>query len=181
MMNVIFLDFDGVLNTYHYDSDEEIERTIKILSEICHKLDCSVVIEASAKDAIDEETLEVYNDRIQFIFDCFKKYDIKCVGRTPNVIIKTSDCTCIPIWKEEEIRLYLFKHPEIDHYCVIDDDDLGPKHSDLDKVRPHLVKTIDYTKHNKEDEGLLIEHLENVKKALELENEVQRFALRRKK
>ena len=34
-----------------------------------------------------------------------------------------------------EIRLYLFRHPEIEHYVVIDDDDLGPNNSDLNKVR----------------------------------------------
>ena len=75
-MNVIFLDFDGVLNTYHYVSYEDIERRIIILSEICKEYDCKVVISASAKDAIDEDTMEIYNDRVRFIFDCFKKYEI---------------------------------------------------------------------------------------------------------
>ena len=41
-----------------------------------------------------------------------------------------------------QIRLFLFRHPEIEHYCVIDDDDLAPKKSDLNKVRKHLVKTL---------------------------------------
>ena len=52
-MNVIFLDFDGVLNTVHRSSDSDIEKRIKLLGEICRELDCKVVIEASAKDAID--------------------------------------------------------------------------------------------------------------------------------
>ena len=58
-MNVIFLDFDGVLETIHYDSLDDVERRIKILAEICKEYDCKIVIEASAKEAIDEETLEV--------------------------------------------------------------------------------------------------------------------------
>ena len=35
-MNVIFLDFDGVLNTYHYNKVEDVERRIAILADICH-------------------------------------------------------------------------------------------------------------------------------------------------
>ena len=39
------------------------------------------VIEASAKDAIDEDTLEINpdSDWIQFIFEMFKKYNIECI------------------------------------------------------------------------------------------------------
>ena len=32
------------------------------------------------------------------------------------------DYSFYSIWKEDEIRLYLFRHPEVLHYCVIDDD-----------------------------------------------------------
>ena len=179
-MNVIFLDFDGVLDTVHYSSREDIERRIKILGDICHEYDCKVVIEASAKGAIDEETLETFSDWIQDIFDLFKKYNIKCIGRTPTVGKKTSDCSYFPIWKEDEIRLYLFRHPEIDHYCVIDDDDFGPSFSDLDKVRPHLVKTMYYSD-NMEEEGLLESHMEQVGEVLKLDNEIKRLSLKRKK
>ena len=58
-MNVIFLDFDGVLDTFHYNSTEDMERRIKILAEICKEYNCKVVIEASAKGAIEEETMEI--------------------------------------------------------------------------------------------------------------------------
>ena len=34
-MNVIFLDFKGVLETIHYDSLDDVEKRIKILAEIC--------------------------------------------------------------------------------------------------------------------------------------------------
>ena len=72
-MNVIFLDFDGVLDTIHYNSDEDIENKIMILSDICKEYDCKVVIESAAKDAIDEETLDVSGKWVNFIFDLFKK------------------------------------------------------------------------------------------------------------
>ena len=61
-MNVIFLDFDGVLDTNYYKSEKDIEEKIAILANICHEYDCKVVIEASAKDMIDEETLEINPD-----------------------------------------------------------------------------------------------------------------------
>ncbi len=176
-MNVIFLDFDGVLDTVHKDSKEDIESRIKILGEICKKYDCKVVIEASAKSAIDEETMETESNWINYIFDLFKKYNIECIGRTPNVQRRVSDNSYIPIWKEDEIRLYLFRHPEIKHYVVIDDDDL--KFSDLNKVREHLLKTIYYSK-NPSEEGLLDKHIDEIGRLLEKENEVQRFAEKRR-
>ena len=30
----------------------------------------------------------------------------------------------LTLWKEFEIKKYLFNHPEIEHFCIIDDDDL---------------------------------------------------------
>ena len=72
-MNVIFLDFDGVLETIHYDSLDDVEKRIKTLAEICKEYDCKIVIEASAKEAIDEETLEVVEESwVDRIFRLFK-------------------------------------------------------------------------------------------------------------
>ena len=177
-MNVIFLDFDGVLDTVHYSSNEDVEKRVRILSEICKDYDCKVVIEASAKDAIDEETMEVYGEWVKFIFKLFKKYGIECIGRTPNVEKKTSNYSFVPMWKEDEIRLYLFNHPEVEHYCVIDDDDLGPKYSDLNKVRDHLLQTIYYSD-NPDEEGLLESHKEEVGKILKKDNEMKKLSSKR--
>ena len=125
--------------------------------------------------------MKVEGEFLNYIFSLFKKYNIDCIGRTPSVIRKNCDCSYTPIWKEDEIRLYLFRHPEIAHYCVIDDDDLLDIHkkSDLDKVREHLVKTCFYSE-NKDEEGLLEIHKEQVGKKLQLENEIRKFAQRRK-
>ena len=72
-MNVIFLDFDGVLDTIHYYSCEDAERRVKILADICGKYDCKIVIEASAKDAIDEETMDISGKWVNFIFSLFRR------------------------------------------------------------------------------------------------------------
>ena len=176
-MNVIFLDFDGVLETIHYDSLDDVERRIKILAEICKEYDCKIVIEASAKEAIDEETLEVAEGSwVNNIFKLFKKYKIECIGRTPSVEMKTGPNSYISIWKEDEIIKYLQEHPEIEHYCIIDDDDtkniMHCKKSDLDKVRDHLVETI-YDSNNPEEEGLLPKHKEEVGKVLRKDNDIK--------
>lgn len=194
-MNVIFLDFDGVIAGLHdyldndYNRVDEsmrkanIEKRIKILGDICKKYDCKVVIESSHKDFIDEETLETDVDWIQDVLNLFKKYDIDFIGRTPTVKKYSSFGGYYPIWKEYEIRVYLFRHPEIDHYVVIDDDDRKAMHmhpSDLDKVRNHLVETEDYNKEHPEKEGLLEKHIDEVGEKIKLENEIKKFALRRK-
>lgn len=176
-MNVIFLDIDGVLLTVNYNSDVDLERRIKVLADICHEYNCKIVIESSHKDAIDEETLQPSNNWIKYLLNLFKKYNIEFIGRTPNVKINLSSCSYISIWKELEIRLYLFRHPEIDHYCIIDDDDAYPK-SDLNKVRDHLVTTINLSD-NPEEEGLLPIHKDKVGNILEKENEIKKFALKK--
>ena len=53
-------------------------------------------------------------------------------------------------------------HPEINHYCVIDDDDLAPRNSDLNLVRDHLITPLYYSEENPEEEGLLASHKELV-------------------
>ena len=173
-MNVIFLDIDGVLITIHSKENEDIEKRIKILKEICEENNCKIVISSSLKNTIDEETMETNNEFINYILNCFKKYNIECIGRTPTVEKKKDNIYYISTWKEDEIRLYLYKHPEIKHYCIIDDDDLAPNNSDLNKVRKHLVKTIYYS-NNKEEEGLLEEHKNKIQEILKLENEISKL------
>ena len=183
-MNVIFLDFDGVLDTIHYTSTEDIERRIKILADVCKEFNCKIVIEASAKIAIDENTMEIEEgaEWVKYLFSLFNKYNIEVIGRTPDVKKYTQNDKSgyLEMWKEDEIRLYLMRHPEIDHYCVIDDDDLASMHrkSDLDKVRNHLVKTLYYSD-NPENEGLLPIHKNKISEALKKENEIKKYALKR--
>ena len=188
-MNVIFLDFDGVLSTASdsYNSlkcYKILRKRIAILAEICKEYNCKIVIEASAKNAIDEETMEISKNAhwVNLIMSLFKEYGIECIGRTPNVRIDKSNGTYIDMWKEDEIILYLKNHPEIEHYCVIDDDDtvtmLHWEKSDLDKVRDHLVIPLYYS-NNPEEEGLLPKHKEEVGRILEKENEIRKLVLRK--
>ena len=97
-MNVIFLDFEGTIITHH-GSKEDIEKKVKILSEICKGLDCKVVIESVYKESIDEETMETISDFVKYVFALFNKYGIKCVGRTPSVDRNITDYFVLPNWK----------------------------------------------------------------------------------
>lgn len=215
-MNVIFLDFDGVLCTYHFKSNQDIENKVKILSYICQKLNCKVVIESAHKDDIDEKTLEVdttYGSYAKHVLDLLRKHGIEVIGRTPVLTskysynhlnkefidklksdyfktrkyieqTKLSDYlnkylySKVNIWKEDEIRIYLMRHLEIKHYVILDDDDLGPLKSDLNKVRDHLVQTINYDEQHPENEGLLLCHEEEISNILKKENKIRSYVLR---
>ena len=179
-MNVIFLDFDGVLKTSHYKSYDEVLERIKILADICHEYDCKVVISAGGKIHISEETLEAESDMAKYVFACFKVYGIHCIGRTPKVAKKFSDEKSVSSWKEDEIRLYLFRHPEVNHFCIIDDDTTLNKNSDLNKVRDYLVQTLDYSPDNSLEEGLLYRHKEEIGEVLKKENKIQKLLLKRR-
>jgi hypothetical protein len=175
-MNVIFLDFDGILNTVHLNSAEGVEERVKLLGEICKELNCKIVIESAMKDMINENTLETECEYVNNIYRLFKKYNIECIGRTPTVERETKDGIWYPIWKEDEIRLYLYRHPEIEHYCILDDDDF----LDLKKVSKHLVKPI-YWSYRADEEGLLPKHKEEIREILKKENLFRKYVLKRQK
>ena len=180
-MNVIFLDFDGVLNTLNdrFDDDVSLEKRIKLLADICREYNCKIVIEAALKLTIDEDTLTTTNSYVQKVFSLFNKYGIECIGRTPEVAKRYSVYSYVPMWKEDEIRLYLYRHPEIEHYCVLDDDDMAPNNSDLNKVRDHLVKTNHYSKDGS-GIGLLPEHRKLIGEVLKKENNIRKLVLKHK-
>ncbi len=178
-INVIFLDFDGVLDTSHYMSHESIEKRIAILADICKTYNCKIVIEAAAKGALDEEIMKGTNEWLTFLLGCFKKYGIECIGKTPSVAEGDKD-----MWKEAEIIAYLKRHPEVEHFVILDDDDtknmLHWKKSDLDKVRDYLVETIYHSEEHPEEEGLLPKHKEKVGKILQKENKYRKMMLERR-
>ena len=161
-MNVIFLDFDGVLTTIHRKSNEDAERRIKILADICKELDCKIVIEASCKDSFNFEIGEINGEWPNFVYSCFEKYGIECIGRTPNVRKRLSRVSYKDMWKEYEIAKYLSEHPEIEHFCVLDDND----DFDLEMFKEYLVSPIYYCKENPDEEGLLEKHKEEIKQKL---------------
>lgn len=182
-MNVIFTDFDGPFSTLNQnfhplESEDAVEKRVKILSDICKLYDCKVVIESAHKSMIDEETLEIImkQDWLVELFDLFKKYDIEVIGITPQIINENNENTFSTIWKEKEILEYLKKHPEIEHICVIDDDDLVSipakergdySKSDLNMFREFLITPLSYSSENPDEVGLQEKHIEEAGRILE--------------
>lgn len=160
-MNVIYLDIDGVLNTLHNKVPIE-EKRIQILSSICKKYNCKIVIESTHKSKQSDWKEE--NPLLIELFNLFEKYEIECIGFTPTVEIHEG-CTTIPHWKEFEILSHLYKHKEIKHFVIIDDND----YKDLALLQEYLVETKDYP-HDEKESGLLEEHIEKVRKKLLLKN-----------
>ena len=191
-INVIFLDIDGVLfgmsdSKQNQDLFSLLENRVKILADICQSYCCKVVISSGHKNIMDENERNMDSDSngLSQLFSLFHKYHIEVIGRTPNVEKKTSEYSSIGQWKEDEIRLYLFRHPEIIHYCVLDDEDTVKlfhwKTSDLEKVRDHLVSPFYYDREHPEKEGLQPYHKEEIGKVLQKENEIRQLILKRNK
>lgn len=183
-MNVIFLDVDGVLNGSH-SSWEHLkmrregiktpnidEDKIKILSEISNELDCKIVLSTSwklEKEYFDyEKEAYVFNKNLAYLLDLFDKYNIEFIGYTPNVGRYRKTINKDEMWKENDIRLYLYKHPEVEHFVVIDDETY-----DLKKLKDHLIIT-KYIGNSSSEEGLTINHKDEIRKILARENKYRR-------
>lgn len=151
-MNVIFLDIEGVLESHH-GTNEDFERRIKLLGNICKDTSCKVVIESTLKKYIDVEKMESRVEPVQNLLNLFMENGIELIGKTP--VTEERD-------KATEILMYLKDHPEVDHFCIIDDGDFF----NLTKLREHLIKTIGSGL--AEEEGLLPKHKEEVKEKLKI-------------
>lgn len=160
-MNILFVDIDGVLNSYSYD-EVIVERMIKVLSDICKEYNCKVVISSTHKPQIEyfEESpiITKLNEKLE-------KYNIECLGFTPIVEIHKG-YSLLERFKDFEILYYLGTHPNIEHFAVIDDNDFY----DLRLLKEYLVETKDYVLNHPEEEGLLLKHIDEVGKILKKEN-----------
>ena len=107
-MNVIFLDFNGVLDTY--DNFDEIDNSnLHILLDAIILTGAKVVITSSNKDYFYRNGK--HNQIMNNLISVLKSYNVEVLGYTK----KLSN-------REAEVIDYLCSHPEIEHYCVIDDD-----------------------------------------------------------
>lgn len=165
-MNVIYVDIDGVLNSFGY-KEAIVDRMVKVLFDICRTYDCKVCVESSHKPRKSE--WEEESELIVELYKSFSKYGIECIGFTPEVEIHEG-CSTIGCWKDFEIIYHLLEHPEIEHFAVIDDNDF----KDLVLLKDYLVETKAYVINHPEKEGLLPCHKEEVAKVLRLENKFKK-------
>lgn len=133
---VIFLDFDGVVNTplwevknneyicrYGYPNDGKVNdwQAVQWVSEFCEKYEYSIVISSTWRIA--------WKYTPEHAIACLKngglREGIEVLGCTPYLENKH---------RGDEIEAYLNEHPEITHFLIFDDD------TDMGKYMDYLVQ-----------------------------------------
>ena len=99
-MKVIFLDFNGIVDTYE-DMDEINLDNLERLKKLCTLCNASVVYSSSNR----------YSRFGRELISKMMELGLNIIGVTPKLNSR-----------EEEIRKYLEEHPEIDNYVILDDD-----------------------------------------------------------
>ena len=161
-MKVIFLDVDGVLNSeehaiYCHENPKFIKEGGSIwvdpypvfyILQLIEELGLKLVISSSWRTWDLESTIEEFN-----------RYKSLC-KLTPHIVGITPRNMDDQVWEDrgEEIQHYLDTHPEIENYCIIDDDN-----DMLDSQRDHFVRT-------NSEHGLTIEDCNKVRKIFYINN-----------
>lgn len=119
-MKVIFLDFNGVLDTYD-NMDEINPENLNRLKRIVDDCDAKVVISSSLKNSY--YIMGQFSKHFKQIVKELQQAGIEVIGITPQANTR-----------QEEIELYLENHPEVQQFCILDDD------YEMDRLKEHLVK-----------------------------------------
>lgn len=119
-MKVIFLDFNGVLDTWE-KMDKIDPDNLKRLMHIVKETGAKIVLSSSVKNRYFVDGVLSYMCR--YLIDTLTQNDLEVIGMTPYASVR-----------EEEINLYLQAHPEIDSFCILDDDYY------MESLKDNLVK-----------------------------------------
>lgn len=128
-MNIVFLDYDGVVNTLMFDGikkdpyfnfpeDGKVNnyQAIMWLNKLCKDCDAKIVVTSTWRE---------YDNYKECLYNGGLDKDIQILG-------KTEECY-IP--RGEEIKMWLEKHPDVENYVVLEDAE------DVSAVQDHVVKT----------------------------------------
>jgi len=148
-MKVIFLDFDGVLNSEKYLRAQNEHGVIidpsrmALLKQIVDKTGARIVLSTSWREHWSKSP-DQCNETGRAINRIFEGYGLQIVDKTPKL------CS----GREDEIKAWLDRHPSVTNFVVLDDGFLG-----ADFLKNRFVKTSKYKKGLDEEE---------VKKAIEI-------------
>lgn len=144
-MKVIFLDFNGVLDTYeNMDTIDEIN--LHILINAIKKTEAKVVITSSNKNVFYR--IGKHNKIMINLLNTLKHNNIEILGITKYLNTR-----------EEEILDYLKTHPQITHYCILDDDYI------FESMKEHQIKL---TNQNDGGNGLQETSIEEIVRKLNI-------------
>ena len=129
MKNVLFLDFDGVVNTpiwnelgtecrYGNPFGGKVNnfQAVQWVSEFCEKFDYGIVVTSTWRR---DPKYPVY------LRQGGLRENIQILGRTPSL-----DDVC----RGDEIQAYLDEHPEIENFIIFDDE------NDMGHLKNHLIQ-----------------------------------------
>lgn len=133
-MNVVFLDYDGVVNTpmwnadgthcrFNYPADNKVNnfQCVQWVSEFCEKFGYEIVVTSTWR--FDDNYVDCLRN------GGLRKY-INVIGRTPHIPDGT---------RGDEINEYLVQHPEVERFVIFDDD------NDMGSLENHLIRCNSYT------------------------------------
>lgn len=131
-MNVLFLDYDGVVNTpmwdetgekctYNFPQDNKVNnfQCVQWVSEFCQKYGYSIVVSSSWRNR------ENYRE---CLLNGGLRDGIEILGKTPNLPGTHGSR------RGDEIQMWLDEHPEVDVFIILDDE------SNVGHLADHLIK-----------------------------------------
>lgn len=125
-MNIVFLDYDGVVNnplwkfdgnrwkcSYGYPKDKAVNdiQAVQWVSEFCEKFNYSIVVTSTWRKG------KHGNDYAKYLINGGLRDTIKIVGRTPDLSLDNDS-------RIDEINYWLDEHPEVERYIIFDDDEV---------------------------------------------------------
>lgn len=129
-MNVLFLDYDGVVNTpmwddtgkhcrFNYSRDNKVNnfQAVQWVSKFCREYGYDIVVTSTWRCEDNYKDCLVNGGLWE---------DVKILGRTPYVLNGE---------RGDEIQKYLEEHPDVENFLIFDDD------SDMGVLYDHLIKT----------------------------------------
>lgn len=133
-MKVIFLDFDGVLNSAKYLEEKERfgfaidPARMVLLKQIVDATDAKIVLSTSWREHWSKDPLQC-DSTGEIINSFFSEFGLQIFDKTPELSTK----------RENEIRSWLDTHTDIEGFVILDDRILFAEY-----LNGHFVKTSGY-------------------------------------
>lgn len=155
-MKAIFLDIEGVLNTFNTPRDSFVDEfRIAYIKEIIDATDAKVVLSSSLRGWWNTEDftlrIDAPKDMIE-VSEKFKKHDIEIYGITPRY--KGGN-------RQDEICIWLEMHPEVERFIIFDDEpSFFPDFVGKELIKTSTVEDNEMLIDMRDYTGILPEHIQ---------------------